>query len=134
LVERHQRDDWKGRYVAHRVDRVIELTQVRERLDEEHVSSAALEDRRLLGVDLAPDPRRRRLAERADRSGDEHVLARDLAGVAGELHRGRVDVLEVVLEVMVRELAAVRAERVRLDELGARSYETDVERDHGLGG
>ena len=41
---------------------------------------------------------------------------------------GRVDPLEVVLEEVLRQLAPVRAEGVRLDQLGAGVDEADVHR------
>jgi hypothetical protein len=66
------------------------------------------------------------LAGRPDRAADEDVAARDLARVAGQLHGSRVDALEVVLEVVLRELPPVRAERVGLDQVGARGDEADV--------
>ena len=133
LVERHQRDDGQGRHPAHRLDRVDELLEVVERLDHEQVGAAALEDARLLGEQLVSHARRRRLADRADRAGDEHVASRDLPRLAGELHRRRVDPFELVLHEVVGELAAVGAERVRLDQVGARVDEAHVERDHRLG-
>ena len=75
LVEREQRDDGEARDTPDRLDRILELLQVGERLDEEHVCSATFEDARLLGMHLAPNARGRRLAERADRPRDEHRLA-----------------------------------------------------------
>ena len=81
----------------------------------------------MLGVVEALD-----LAERADRAGDEDVGARDLARLAGEPHRGRVDPLELVLEEVRGELAAVGAEGVRLDQLGAGADEARVQRDDAL--
>ncbi len=133
VVERHQRDDRERGDAAHRLDRVAQLVQVVERLDHEEVGAAALEDLRLVGEQLAAHARGRGLAERADRAGDENVAAGHLARVAGELDRGGVDPLEVVLEEVLRELAPVRAERVRLDQLGAGVDEGDVERDDRVG-
>jgi hypothetical protein len=72
------------------------------------------------------------LAGGADRPADEHVAAGDLARVARELHARRVDALHVVREVVLRQLATVRAERVRLDQLGSGVDEADVDGDHGL--
>ena len=68
------------------------------------------------------------LAERADRARDQHVPARDVARLAREADARRVDRLELVLEVLRRQLAPVGAERVRLDQLGPRA---DVARVHG---
>ncbi len=132
LVECQQGDDRKARHAANRLDRVDGFVQVVERLDHEQVGAAALEDLRLLGEGIPADTRDRLLTERTDRACDEHVLARDLAGVAGELDADRVDALQLVLEEVLRELDAVRAERIRLDQLGAGVDEADVQRDHRL--
>ena len=67
------------------------------------------------------------LPERADRARDEDVPSRDLARLAREAHAGGVDLLERVVEQQPRQLAPVRAEGVRLDQLGARG---DVPRVH----
>ena len=82
-----------------------------------------LEDERLLGI-VAAGP---------DRAGDEHLLAGDLARLASELHGSGVDLLELVLEEVLGELRAARAEGVRLDQLGARADEAEVEREDALG-
>ena len=74
-----------------------------------------------------------RAAERADRAGDEDVRAGHLARVARDLHRGLVDRRDVVLEVVLGELAAIRAERVRLDDVRAGADEAEVEREDALG-
>ena len=95
--------------------------------------AAAREDRGLLREELVADARARRLAQRPDRAGDEDVAADGLTRVTGELDRGRVDLLELVVEEVVRELAPVRAEAVRLDQVGARVDEADVERDDRVG-
>ena len=68
------------------------------------------------------------LPERTDRAGDEDVPPGDLACLACQSNAGGVDLLERVVEQDARELAGVRAEGVRLDELGARG---DVARVHG---
>ena len=118
--------------LPHGLDRVDQLLEVVERLDHEQVGAAAFEHGGLLGEDLAADPGRRLLAQRPDRAGDEDVPTRDLARVARELHPGRVDALEVVLQEVGGELAAVRPEGVRLDQLGARVDEADVQRHHRI--
>ncbi len=107
-------------------DRVHELLQVVERLDHEQVGAASLEHARLLAAEVLTDPRGRRFAERPDRTADEDVPARDLPRLAGQLDGSRVDPLELVLEEVVGQLAAVRAERVGLDQLGAGVDEADV--------
>ena len=73
-----------------------------------------------------------RAAERADRAGDEHVRTGHLARVARDLHRGLVDRRDVVFEVVLGELAAVRAEGVRLDDVRSRADEPEVERKDAL--
>ena len=87
----------------------------------------------MLGKDLAPQTRGHRFAERTDRAGDEHVATGDLTRVPRELDAGRVDALEVVFEEVMRELAPIRAERVRLDEFCTRVDEADVQRDDRFG-
>ena len=119
---------------AHRLDRVDQLLEVVERLDHEQVGAAPLEHRRLLREEVAADARCRRLAERADRAGDEHVSSRDLSRLPGELDRRRVDRLDLVLEEVAGELPAVAAEAVRLDQLRAGVDEADVERDDRVRG
>ena len=72
------------------------------------------------------------VAERPDRAADVDVAARHLARVARELHAGGVDLLELLLEEVGGELAAVGAERVRLDQLGAGADEPEMEVDDAL--
>ena len=135
LVEGQQRHDRQRGDAAYRLDRLLELGEVVERLHHEEVDAAALEDGGLL--------RERRealvlrvadVAERPDRAADVDDTAGDLARVARELHAGGVDLLELLLEEVRGELAAVRAERVRLDELGAGADEPEMEVDDALGG
>ena len=133
LVEGQERDDRQRRDAPHGRDRVHELLEVEERLEHEEVGAAVLEHRRLLREELEPLLRARRLAERPDRAADEDVAARQLPRLAGELHRGRVDPLELVVQVVGGELPAVRAERVRLDQLRAGVDEAHVQRDDRLG-
>ena len=73
------------------------------------------------------------LAERADRARDQHVTARDVARLAREADARRVDRLELVVEVLRRQLAPVGAERVRLDQLGPGADVARVHRDDALG-
>ena len=73
------------------------------------------------------------LAERPDRAGDQHVTAGDVACLAGQADARRVDRLELVLEQLPGQLAAVGAEGVRLDQLGAGPDVARVHRDHALG-
>ena len=135
VVERQERDDREGGDAAHRLDGDDQLLEVEERLDHEEVDAAPLEHLRLRRVERAVLGRveHLELAERADRPCDEDVAARDLARLAGEPHAGGVDLLERVVEEDARELAPVRAERVRLDQLGARGDVARVDGDHALG-
>ena len=73
------------------------------------------------------------LGQRPDRACDEDVLPRDLARVARALDARADDRLELVLEVEPGQLAPVRAERVRLDQLGPGPDEAQVRRDDALG-
>ena len=134
LVEGQERDDRQRGHAADGRDRRLQLVQVVERLDEEEVDAAGLEQLRLLGEELAPSVLRvADVAERPDRAGDQHLRARDLPRLAGDLHRLRVDALDLVLEEARGQLAPVGAEGVRLDQLGSRADEADVQREHALG-
>ena len=134
LVEGHDGDDGEGRDVANRLHRGDELVELVEGLDHEQVDAAALEQPRLFrehraalfhpAVDLS---------EGADRAGDEDVSAGDLARVTGDLHRGFVDLRDVLLEEVLGELVPVRAEGVGLDQVGAGADEAEMEREHALG-
>ena len=133
VLEREQRDDRQARDAANGLDRDHELVEVEERLEHEQVGAAPLQDRRLLGEEPGALLDARVVAERADRAPDEDVAPGDLARLAGEADAGGDDLLELVLEVVAGQLAPVRAERVRLDQLGARADEADVQRDDGVG-
>ena len=134
VVEGEQRDDRQRRDRACRLDRDHELVEVEERLDHEEVDAAAFEHARLLGVERSVLGRveHLELAERADRAGDEDVSAGDLPRLARQAHPGRVELLERVVEHEARELPPVRAEGVRLDQLGARGNVARVHRDDAL--
>ena len=133
LVEGHQRDDRQARDAAHRLDRVDELVEVVERLDHEEVGAAALEDR---SPARANSSRRTREVADSPSGPIEPAMKTSRPEISrasrASLTAGRVDPLEVVLEEVAGELAPVRAERVRLDQLGAGVDEADVERDDGL--
>ena len=73
------------------------------------------------------------LPERPDRARDEDVLPGDLARLARETDAGRVELVERVVEHDAGELAAIRAERVRLDQLGTCRDVAGVHRDDALG-
>ena len=118
LVERHQGHDRQARDVADGLDRIGELVEVVESLDDEEVGPAAIEDRGLLREELAPHPRRHLFSHRSDRAADEDVAAGHLTRVARELDARRVDSLQLVLEELAGEFRRF-AEGVRLDQLGA---------------
>ena len=74
-----------------------QVAQVDERLEHEQVDAALEQAVDLLAERLA-DPRlveaqqvARRRAERTDRAGDEHVAAADVARLAGDARRGRLN-------------------------------------------
>ena len=130
LVERQQADDRKRRDPPYGRDRDKQLVEVVEGLDHEEVDAAALEQPRLLGEHRLAILDR--AAQRPDRARDEHLGAGHLPRVACDLHAGSVDCREIVLEIVLGELAAVRAEGVRLDDLRAGADEVEVERQHAL--
>src|SRR5581483_9510266 len=108
--------------------------ELEERLHHEQVDAAALEDARLLGEELGRvEPAQLDVPERADRAGDEHVAARHLPRLARDAHRGGVDRLRLLREEVAPELGPVRAERVRLDQLGAGADEAEMHLEHALG-
>ena len=130
--QRHRRLDRHGaadalERLAGAEDRRLDLEDVLRRLDDEQVGAALEEALRLLGEDLeeltegdAPEGRvgrRGQMAGRADRAGDEALLADRLAGDLGRL---AVDLERVVGEAPLVELQPAGLERVRLDDLGAR--------------
>ena len=128
LVEGQQGDDRQRRDRADGVDRRLELAEVVERLDEEQVDAARREQFGLLGEERAPLLLRvAHVAERPDRPGDEHLLPGHLTGLAGDLDPLGVDALDVVVEEARRELEPVGAEGVRLDQLGTRADEAEVQ-------
>ena len=134
VVERQEGDDRERRHAAHRLDRNDELLEVEEGLDHEEIHAAPLEHPRLGGVQRAVlgGVEHLELAERADRARDEDVAARDLARLAGEPDAGGVDRLERVVEQHAGELAAIRAEGVRLDQLRPRRDVARVDGDDAL--
>jgi hypothetical protein len=136
VLERQQGDDRQARHGANSIDGDHELVEVEECLEHEQIGASPFQDRRLLGKELGAllGVRVVDVAERADRPSDEDVAPGHLAGLPSESDACGVDPLEIVLEVVTGELATVRTERVRLDQLRAGADEADVERDHGVGG
>ena len=115
-----------SRIALHGVD---ELLEVVERLDHEDVGAAALEDGRLLREELVADARAAGSPsgpiEPAMKTSRPTVSRASRASLTGV----ELICLQLVVEEVVRELAPVRAEAVRLDQVGARVDEADVERD-----
>src|SRR5690606_767403 len=112
-------------HIAHAEQRLLDLDQVAERLEDEEVDAALSESRRLLTEDLPRLIDRRRAvrldadAERTDRAAHEHATPRDLRR---DLRRARVDFVDLRLQTVLRELHPVRAEAVRLDQLRTRLH------------
>ena len=121
----------------HRRDRGLELLEVEERLDHEEVDAAALEQASLLEEDVVgvlgrrSSPRGRR-AGRSSRRRTPGVPATSRASRASLTPASTISA-EPVVEELRRQLAPVRAERVRLDQLRAGANEREVDADDGLG-
>src|SRR5207237_867064 len=89
-----------------RFNRLAQFDGARKGLEDQQVN-AGLEQRldllhedgpRLLGRDRAD--RRQRLADAADRAGQEHVLAADLSRLACDFYAAEVDVPHALLETV----------------------------------
>ena len=135
-VARELGDDRERGDGLHRQDRGLELVEVVEGLDEEEVDATAFEQTGLLvedGVRVLGARRTLQVTQRPDRAADQHGDARDLARLARQLHALLDDLLQPVVEELRRELAAVRAEGIRLDQLRPGPDEPRVDADHGLG-
>ena len=127
-----------GRDGADGLDGEPELAEVREGLGDEPVHPALEQRLRLLPegggrLRLAERSERQEvLPERADGAEDEHVPAHRLADVARQPDARPVDVADPPLEPVHGELEAVGAERVRLEQVGARGDVLHVDRLDGL--
>ena len=115
--------------LADAVDRVEQLGEVEERLDEHHVHAAPVEDRRLLGEDLAA---LRPSATSWSPSGPIEPATNTSRPETSRASRASFTAalliaLRLALEVVGRELAPVRAERVRLDQVRAGADEPEVQ-------
>src|SRR5207253_6347453 len=106
-------------------DRQLQLRERLERLEYQDVDAALDQRLDLLAEGRARfrqrngPGRREQHADRADRAGDEHGLALDLAGVAGKADGGEVDVVDTGLQPEAGQPLPRRAEGVRLDQVGA---------------
>ena len=127
-ADRHLRHHGhRGIHIARRGDRLADLVQVAEGLEDEQVGAALLQSLHLLAKDLARFFGRGRTirlepdAERPDGSRDEDVVSllgrftRDLRGTPVQLVRLR-------REPERGELDPIRAEAVRLEHLGTRLH------------
>ena len=118
------------------VERRTGLVERRHGLDQEEVDPALDEALHLLAVDVPGvgeadvAERLQGLPERADRTGHERASGRGLAGDARAL---AVDLHDLRVEAVGPELQPVRAERVGLDDVGARVDVFLVHRAHQLG-
>ena len=125
-LERQLRDDRQVARRLDRQDRLAQLGDVRERLEDQQVDAAFEQRLRLLADRRAhlPGPhvagRRQHAPGRPDGARDEHRVAVDLARVARQPRRLEVDVAHLRFQPVPRQPEAVRAERVRLDDVRAR--------------
>jgi hypothetical protein len=109
-------------------DRLLELQQVPEGLQDEQVRAALAQPGHLLGEDRARLLTGRRAVgldahpERPQRAGDQQrmpTVRRLVGGLAGQLGRAAVDGADLPLEPVAGQLRPVRPEGVRLQHLGA---------------
>jgi hypothetical protein len=115
----------------------LDLVEVSERLENEDVDAAVAQPRHLLAEDPAGLVGTRRSvwleanSERANRTRDEDDP------VAGRFSRqlggAPIEIVDLRLEPVLRELDPVRAEAVRLDRFGARLEVRLVNRAHEVG-
>ncbi len=115
----------RGKGLAGSEDRRLHLEDVLRGLDDDQVGAALDQAARLLGKDLnqlgegdvaqGRVGRSRQEAGRADRAGDEAILARRLAR---DLRRLRVDLERVLAQAPLVELQSRALEGVGLDHLG----------------
>jgi hypothetical protein len=126
LAEGQRRDDRHIRSQARLVDRQDELVEVREGLENDHVT-AALEQPFDLLAEHGPHrclghrrhaPRRR--AERADGAADQCLAPADLARLAGKACGATVEVADAALEAPRGQPMPVGTERQGLDQLRPR--------------
>ena len=118
------RDDRQAGEGTNRVDGEKQFFDVGKRFENEKIDAAFFESERLLvknvlnfvGLGMA---RLHAEAERADRAGDQHFARSGFAGFAGDFHAAAVEALHFVGEAERRELEAIRAERIGLDDLRA---------------
>ena len=124
LLGGHLRDDRQVRYASHRVDSGTHLVQVTKRFEDEELDAAFGERRRLLAeifarfVDAGFAPRFDADAERPYRARDVRAIVRRVTRDSRALC---VDRVESVGQAERSKFDAVRAECIRLDDIGART-------------
>src|SRR5262249_22563490 len=122
LFGRHLGGDRQIGKTSYGVDRGADLVEIAKRLEDEQVDAAVEERPPLLAevlarlVDAGPPPRLDPYPQRSNRSRDVRLVARRMAR---DLRRLLVDRVQPIGEAERSELDAVRAERVRLDDVGA---------------
>ena len=112
----HLRDDRNRRiHFVSRENRLFDLVHIGEGLENEQVAAAILERLELLAeyrtrfVEAGGPEWLEANAERTDRARDEEIVLRDFAR---NPHRGAIDVSDLRLEPVLRQLDPIRAEGV----------------------
>ena len=135
----HLRDDRQVAHAAHRGDRGANLVQVAKSLEDEQVHLAVNQRLRLLAehrfgfIDAGLAPRLDAHAKRADGAGHVGGLSRLLHRAPGERGAGEVDVAHLIAQAKAAQLHAVGAERIGLDDVGARLQVIAVNIHHQVG-
>ena len=136
-ADRHLRDDGHGRiHFVSGENRLLDLVHIGERLENEEITAALLERLELLAecrpcfVETGGPERLETNAQRTNCAGDEKIVVRDFAC---NLHRGAIDVGNLRLEPILRQLDPVRPEGVRLQHLRSRLFVRLVNIAHEVG-
>ncbi len=136
-ADRHLRDDRLLRVDSPRgEDRLLDLVEVGERLEDEEVDAAFGETFHLLPEDRASFVLARRPvrleanAQRSDGAGDERA---PIGGFARDGRGGPIQLSHLILQPVLHELDPVRAEAVRLDDVGAGLHVLRMNVTHELG-
>jgi hypothetical protein len=138
-ADRHLRHDRQRRiHLACRGDRLTDLVQVAEGLEDEQVGAARGQPLQLLAEHLpclvgrGGAVRLETHAERSHGAGDEHVVP-FLGRFTRQLRRAPVELARLRREAELPELDAVRAEAVRLQHFGPRLHVRAVHVAHEIG-
>ena len=122
VFRRHLCDDRQVAHAADGANRRADLVDVAKRLEHEEIDATVDERAGLLAkmlfrlVHARPSPRLDTNAERADRAGDIGVVARRMPR---DLRPLDVDRAHLIAQTEGRQLDPVRAERIRLEDVGA---------------